>query len=82
MYCEFSIITTCLGYAADGYARVKGMSALVTTFGVGELSAINAIAGMLCSWTVSFPTFTYVPSSKHLQVIANSHKVLILSMFP
>lgn len=33
------------GYAADGYARVKGISALVTTFGVGELSAINAIAG-------------------------------------
>lgn len=32
-------------YAADGYARVKGMSALVTTFGVGELSAMNGIAG-------------------------------------
>lgn len=33
------------GYAADGYARIKGVSALVTTFGVGELSASNAIAG-------------------------------------
>lgn len=33
------------GYAADGYARVKGMSALITTFGVEELSACNAIAG-------------------------------------
>lgn len=33
------------GYAADGYARVKGYGALVTTFGVGELSAVNAIAG-------------------------------------
>ncbi|KAL4804615.1 thiamine diphosphate-binding protein, partial [Aspergillus unguis] len=33
------------GYAADGYARVKGIGALVTTFGVGELSAVNAIAG-------------------------------------
>jgi pyruvate decarboxylase len=33
------------GYAADAYARIKGISALVTTFGVGELSAINAIAG-------------------------------------
>lgn len=32
-------------YAADGYARIKGLGALVTTFGVGELSAINAIAG-------------------------------------
>ncbi|KAF2026732.1 pyruvate decarboxylase [Setomelanomma holmii] len=33
------------GYAADGYARVKGVSAIVTTFGVGELSTVNAIAG-------------------------------------
>lgn len=32
-------------YAADGYARVKGAAAVVTTFGVGELSAINGIAG-------------------------------------
>ena len=33
------------GYAADGYGRLRGMSALITTFGVGELSAANAIAG-------------------------------------
>ncbi len=33
------------GYAADGYARIKGIGALVTAFGVGELSAINAIGG-------------------------------------
>ncbi|KAF2153854.1 pyruvate decarboxylase [Myriangium duriaei CBS 260.36] len=33
------------GYAADGYARIKGIAALITTFGVGELSALNAIAG-------------------------------------
>ncbi|EXJ83196.1 hypothetical protein A1O1_06815 [Capronia coronata CBS 617.96] len=33
------------GYAADGYARIKGVSALMTAFGVGELSTINAIAG-------------------------------------
>lgn len=32
-------------YAADGYARIKGIAALVTTFGVGELSALNGIAG-------------------------------------
>ena len=32
-------------YAADGYARVKGLSCIVTTFGVGELSALNGIAG-------------------------------------
>ncbi|WP_156687203.1 alpha-keto acid decarboxylase family protein [Mycobacterium sp. Marseille-P9652] len=33
------------GYAADGYGRLRGLSAVVTTFGVGELSAANAIAG-------------------------------------
>jgi TPP-dependent 2-oxoacid decarboxylase len=33
------------GYAADSYARLRGLGALVTTFGVGELSAANAIAG-------------------------------------
>ncbi|WP_227430534.1 alpha-keto acid decarboxylase family protein [Psychrobacter sp. I-STPA6b] len=33
------------GYAADGYARERGFAAMVTTFGVGELSAINATAG-------------------------------------
>ena len=32
-------------YAADGYARINGIGAMVTTFGVGELSAVNGIAG-------------------------------------
>jgi len=32
-------------YAADGYARCRGAAALLTTFGVGELSAINGVAG-------------------------------------
>ena len=32
-------------YAADGYARCKPAAALLTTFGVGELSALNGIAG-------------------------------------
>jgi indolepyruvate decarboxylase len=32
-------------YAADGYARMKGLAALCTTFGVGELSASCGIAG-------------------------------------
>ncbi len=37
-------------YAADGYARVRGAAALVTTFGVGELSAINGIAGSFAEY--------------------------------
>jgi indolepyruvate decarboxylase len=32
-------------YAADGYARSRRAAALLTTFGVGELSAVNGIAG-------------------------------------
>jgi indolepyruvate decarboxylase len=32
-------------YAADGYARVYGASILSTTYGVGELSAINGVMG-------------------------------------
>lgn len=49
------------GYAADGYARVKGISAIVTTFGVGELSAVNAIAGAYSEYVpivhiVGYPT--------------------------
>ena len=33
--------------AADGYSRINGYGAVVTTYGVGELSAINGIAGAM-----------------------------------
>lgn len=33
------------GYAADGYARINGLGAVLTTYNVGELSALNAVAG-------------------------------------
>lgn len=32
-------------YAADGYARQRGVGAILTTYGVGELSALGGIAG-------------------------------------
>jgi len=32
-------------YAADGYSRIKGAALLSTTYGVGELSALNAVMG-------------------------------------
>ncbi|WP_241575334.1 alpha-keto acid decarboxylase family protein [Rosenbergiella nectarea] len=32
-------------YAADGYARSNGLGAFVTTWGVGDLSALNGLAG-------------------------------------
>jgi indolepyruvate decarboxylase len=44
-------------YAADGYARIRGVGALCTTYGVGELSAINGIAG---SYAEHLPIFHLV----------------------
>ncbi len=44
-------------YAADGYARIRGMAALCTTYGVGELSAINGLAG---SYAEHVPVFSLV----------------------
>ena len=35
----------CAGYAADAYARVNGMGAVVVTYCVGGLSVANSIAG-------------------------------------
>ncbi|KAF2106340.1 pyruvate decarboxylase [Lophiotrema nucula] len=54
------------GYAADGYARVKKIGALASTYGVGELSSINAIAG---SYAENVPVVQIVgqPSRKVLQ---------------
>lgn len=45
------------GYSADGYARIRGIGAFLTTYGVGELSAINAVAG---SYAESVPVVQIV----------------------
>lgn len=42
------------GYAADGYARIRGVGAVSTTYGVGELGAISAIAG---AYAENLPVF-------------------------
>ncbi|WP_172195765.1 alpha-keto acid decarboxylase family protein [Saccharibacillus qingshengii] len=49
------------GYAADAYARIKGLAALITTFGVGELSAVNALAG---AYSENVPVIHIVGSPK------------------
>lgn len=54
------------GYAADGYARIKGYGALVTTYGVGELSAINAIAGSFAEF-VPVIKIVGVPKTKDIK---------------
>lgn len=37
-------------YAADGYARMQGCGALLTTYGVGEISALNGVAGSFAEY--------------------------------
>jgi len=58
-------------YAADGYARIHGLAALNTTYGVGELSAINGVAG---SYAEFLPVFhlTGMPDSS-----AQAHRRLV-----
>lgn len=50
-------------YSADGYARIHGAGMLTTTFGVGELSAVNALMGCMAE---RLPVFHLVgaPSSR------------------
>jgi indolepyruvate decarboxylase len=63
-------------YAADGYARQRGFGALVTTFGVGELSAINGVAG---SYAESVPVLqiTGAPETGLVSQRSMSHHTLI-----
>ena len=56
-------------YAADGYARVKGAGAFITTFGPGELSAYCGMAGQYCEFVpvvhiVGYPTVAAQRSQK------------------
>ncbi|MDG3005410.1 alpha-keto acid decarboxylase family protein [Paludisphaera mucosa] len=41
-------------YAADSYARVRGCSMLLTTYAVGELSALNCVMGALAGRSCVF----------------------------
>ncbi|SIQ52127.1 indolepyruvate decarboxylase [Bacillus cereus] len=62
-------------YAADGYARIKGIAALITTFGVGELSALNGVAG---SYAENVPVIqiTGTPTTKVMENGALVHHTL------
>lgn len=54
------------GYAADGYARIKGYGALITTYGVGELSAVNAVAGSFAE-TIPVIKIVGVPHTRFIK---------------
>ncbi|KAF8682453.1 hypothetical protein RHS04_02581 [Rhizoctonia solani] len=63
-------------YAADGYARIKrSLSCIVTTYGVGELSALNGIAGAM-SERVPVLHIVGVPSEALQQKHALLHHTL------
>lgn len=54
------------GYAADGYARINGSGAVITTYSVGELSAINAIAGSFAE-NVPVVCIVGIPKTKFIR---------------
>lgn len=64
-------------YATDAYARTtRGIAALVTTYGVGELSAINGIAGSFAE-DVPVVQITGMPTTTARVSGALSHHTLV-----
>ena len=59
------------GFAADGYARLNGPSAVYVTYSVGAFSAINAIAG---SYTEKVPVLIIngAPTNKEYSIERNA----------
>lgn len=54
-------------YVADAYARLNGISCLVTTHGVGELSAMNGLAGAFAEQVPIIHIVGYPPlQRKHM----------------
>ena len=62
-------------YAADGYARMRGAAMLVTTYGVGELSAINGVMGAKSERSVVFHVVG-MPSYQNQRVHKIAHHTL------
>ncbi|XP_042441366.1 pyruvate decarboxylase 1-like [Zingiber officinale] len=60
------------GYAADGYARARGIGSCIVTFNVGGFSIINAIAG---AYSESIPVICIVggPNSNNY---GTNHRIL------
>jgi indolepyruvate decarboxylase len=62
-------------YAADGYARIRGIGAFSSTYGVGELSAINGVAGAFAE-RVPVVVITGSPSTIHFRTRPLLHHTL------
>src|SRR4051794_15202938 len=76
---ELRYVGTCnelnAAYAADGYARLKGAGAFVTTYAVGELSALNGLAGAFAE-RVPVVAITGAPSTAYFKSRALLHHTL------
>ena len=62
-------------YAADGYARIRGAAMLVTTYGVGELSALNGVMGAKAERSLVFH-IVGMPSYQHQRLRKVAHHTL------
>jgi len=62
-------------YAADGYARVRGCSMLLTTYAVGELSALNGVMGAKAERSCVFHVVG-MPTMRHQRVGKIIHHTL------
>src|SRR4029077_11387282 len=62
-------------YAADGYARIRGAAMLATTYGVGELSAINGVMGAKAERSLVFHVVG-MPSYQNQRVHKIAHHTL------
>ena len=76
---DLKYIGTCnelnAAYAADGYARIRGIGAFSSTYGVGELSAINGVAGAFAE-RVPVVVITGSPSTIHFRTRPLLHHTL------
>ncbi|MHB9155823.1 MAG: alpha-keto acid decarboxylase family protein [Endomicrobiales bacterium] len=62
-------------YAADGYARIRGIGAFASTYAVGELSAVNGVAGAFAE-RVPVVAITGAPSRAHFRARTLLHHTL------
>ena len=62
-------------YAADGHARIRGAAMLATTYGVGELSAMNGVMGAKAERSLVFHVVG-MPSYQHQRVHKIAHHTL------
>ena len=79
MRSDVQYIGTCnelnAAYAADGYARIRGVGAFCSTFGVGELSALNGVAGAFAE-RVPVVVVTGSPATVHFRTRPLLHHTL------